>query len=44
MGLPTLSNLFVVRFNGEGLPYFYGFVAYDSNKQVVVNAVVDQLW
>ena len=38
------SNLFVVRFNGEGLPYFYGFVAYDTNKQEVVRAVVEQLW
>lgn len=44
MGLQTVSNLSVVRFNGEGLPYFYGFVAYDKNKQVVVRAVVDQLW
>ena len=44
MGLPTVSNLFVVRFNGEGLPYFYGFVAYDTNKHEIVRAVVDQLW
>jgi hypothetical protein len=44
MGLPTVSNLVVVRFTGEGLPYFYGFVAYDTNKQQVVRAVVDQLW
>ena len=44
LGLQTVSNLFVVRFNGEGLPYFYGFVAYDTNKQEVVRAVVDQLW
>ena len=44
MGLQTATNLFVVRFNGEGLPYFYGFVAYDTNKQEVVKVVVDQLW
>ena len=44
MGLQSVSNLLVVRFNGEGLPYFYGFVAYDTNKQRVVRAVVDQLW
>ena len=44
MGLQTVSNLFVVRFNGEGLPYFYGFVAYDTNRQEIVKAVVDQLW
>ena len=44
LGLQTVSNLFIVRFNGEGLPYFYGFVAYDTNKQEVVRAVVDQLW
>jgi hypothetical protein len=44
MGLQSISNLLVVRFNGEGLPYFYGFVAYDTNKQQVLRAVVDQLW
>lgn len=44
LGLQTLSNLYVVRFNGEGLPYFYGFVAYDTNKKEIVRAVVDQLW
>ena len=44
MDLPSVSNLFVVRFNGEGMPYFYGFVAYDTNKQQVIRAVVDQLW
>lgn len=32
LGLQTVSNLLVVRFNGEGLPYFYGFVAYDTNR------------
>jgi hypothetical protein len=42
--MDSISNLFVVRFNGEGLPYYYGFVAYDTNKQFVVKAVVDQLW
>lgn len=44
MGMTTFSNLYVVRFNGEGLPYFYGFVAYDTNKQEVVRVVVEQLW
>jgi hypothetical protein len=44
MGFRTISNSVVVRFNGEGFPYFYGFVAYDTNKQQVVSAVVDQLW
>jgi hypothetical protein len=44
MGLQSISNLHVMRFNGEGLPYFYGFVAYDTNKQQVVSAFVDQLW
>ena len=44
LGLQTVSNLFVVRFNGEGLPYFYGFVAYDTNRQAIVKVVVDQLW
>lgn len=44
MGLESVTNLSVVRFNGEGLPYYYGYVAYDTNKQQVVRAVVDQLW
>lgn len=44
MGIATLSNLFIFRFNGEGLPYFYGFVAYDTNQHEVVRVVVDQLW
>ncbi len=44
MGLDSVTNFSVVRFNGEGLPYYYGYVAYDTNKQQVVRAVVDQLW
>ena len=44
LGRSTLSNLYVVRFNGEGIPYFYGWVAYDTGQQHVVRAVVDQLW
>jgi hypothetical protein len=44
LGLSTLSNLSVVRFNGEGIPYFYGWVAYDTGQQQVVRVVVDQLW
>ena len=44
MGLESVTNLSVVRFNGEGLPDYYGYVAYDTNKQQVVRAVVDQLW
>jgi hypothetical protein len=44
MGLESVTNLSVVRFNGEGLPYYYGYVAYDPNRKQVVRAVVDQLW
>lgn len=44
MGLQNVTNLSVVRFNGEGLPYYYGYVAYDTNKHQVVRVVVDQLW
>lgn len=44
MGLQSASNLSAVRFNGEGLPYFWGYVAYDSTQQVIVRSVVDQLW
>ena len=34
----------MVRFNGGGLPYFHGFVAYAADRQELVRAVVDQLW
>ena len=44
LGLSTVSNLSVVRFNGEGIPYFYGWVAYDTGQQQVIRVVVDQLW
>lgn len=44
IGLQSLANLSVVRFIGEGLPYYYGYVAYDTNTQQVVKAVVEQLW
>ncbi len=44
LGLSTFSNLSVIRFNGEGIPYFYGWVAYDTGQQHVVRVVVDQLW
>jgi hypothetical protein len=44
LGLRDASGLRLVRFNGEGMPYFYGYVAYDTNKQTVVRAVVDELW
>ncbi len=44
LGLVTVSNLSLVRFTGEGLPYFYGWVAYDPLKREIVRAKVDQLW
>ena len=44
LGLQSVTNLSVVRFNGEGLPYYCGYVAYDTKKRQVVRAVVDQLW
>ena len=31
MGLTSVSNLLVFRFNGEGIPYFYGYVGYDTS-------------
>jgi hypothetical protein len=43
MGLPTLSNLDVVRFRDNGLPAFNGYAAYDTNKQMMVRAVVFRL-
>jgi hypothetical protein len=44
LALPTLSNMFVFRFTGEGLPYFTGLGAYDTNKHQMVRVVVDRLW
>jgi hypothetical protein len=44
LGLIDLTSMRLVRFNGEGMPYFYGYVAYDTNRQTVVKAVVDELW
>ncbi len=46
LGFPTASitNLLVARFNGEGLPYFWGYVAYDRNARRVVAVKVEQLW
>ena len=43
MDLATISNLFVVRFNGEGIPYFYGYVGYDTGKHQVIRATVKKL-
>jgi hypothetical protein len=44
LGMTDLTGMRLVRFNGEGMPYFYGYVAYDTNRQTVVKAVVDELW
>jgi hypothetical protein len=44
MNLSTLSNLNVFRFTGEGLPYFAGLAAYDTNKHQMVRVTVDRLW
>lgn len=44
LGLTNLTGLRLVRFNGEGMPYFFGYVAYDTNRQSVVKSVVDELW
>ena len=44
LGLIDLAGVRLVRFNGEGMPYFYGDVAYDTNRQKVLKAVVDELW
>ena len=44
LGLLDLTGTRLVRFNGEGMPYFYGYVAYDTNKQTVLRAEADELW
>jgi hypothetical protein len=44
LGLATAPNLSFVRFTGEGIPYFYGWVAYDPVKREIIRAKVDQLW
>ena len=38
------TNLSFYRFDGEGLPYFYGYAGYDTGKQQIVKVVVDKLW
>ena len=44
LGLKDLTGMKLFRFNGEGMPYFYGYLAYDTNRETVVKAVVDELW
>jgi hypothetical protein len=44
LGITTITNLVLVRCNGEGLPYYYGYVAFDTNTHTVVRTVVNQLW
>jgi len=44
LGLTDLTGVRLVRFNGEGIPYFYGYVAYDTNRQTVLKAAVEELW
>jgi hypothetical protein len=44
LGLMDLTGTRLVRFNGEGMPYFYGYVAYDTNRQTVLRSEVDELW
>jgi hypothetical protein len=43
LGLTDLAGIRLLRFNGEGRPYFYGYVAYDTNRQAVVRVIVDEL-
>jgi hypothetical protein len=38
------TNLLFYRFNGEGLPYYYGYVGYDTGKQQIVKVRVERLW
>ena len=44
LSLSNGTNLFLYRFNGEGVPYFYGYAGYDTGKQQIVKVVVDKLW
>lgn len=42
LGLSNLSNLLVVRFDGEGFPYFRAWLAYDPERQQVVKTAIEQ--
>jgi hypothetical protein len=44
LGSMDLTGTRLVRFNGEGMPYFYGYVANDTNRQTVLRVEVDELW
>jgi hypothetical protein len=44
LNLSNSNGVKLIRFNGEGVPYFYGYVAYDTNRETVVKVVVDELW
>jgi len=44
LGLIDLAGVRLVRFNGEGMPYFYGYAAFDTNRQKFVRVVVKELW
>jgi hypothetical protein len=38
------TNTIVLRFEGEGLPYFRAWLAYDTERLMVVNVAVERLW
>ena len=42
--LPAGAIARVLKFPGEGLPYFEGWLAYDEESQRVIKVVVDELW
>jgi hypothetical protein len=44
LGLTDLAGMRLIRFNGEGLPYFFGYAVYDTNRQTFVRVVVNELW
>lgn len=44
LGLTDLTGMSLVRFNGEGMPYFFGYAAYDTHRQTFVRVVVNELW
>jgi hypothetical protein len=44
LALTNGNELMLVRFNGEGLPYYWGWVAYNTNTSRVIKSNVELLW
>ena len=44
LAVTNAEGLMVARFDGEGFPYYWGWVAYNTNTLTVVRTDVELLW